>query len=140
MTVRRLIIGSGVAIGVMATALGAGSASAADFRLDPAKGFAGVYLDHADTAMLANTPVPDWLNRIATPDNSFFNLSDDSRLPLVQEPDGSFWSPATAADVWREAARQPNGRLSVFWLDPARYDGYSFEVRQEVPRPASRGR
>ncbi|MBF6333711.1 hypothetical protein [Nocardia transvalensis] len=131
MTAQRLIIGGGVAIGAMAALLGAGSASAAEFEVDPAEGYAGVYLSHDDTVLLANTPVPDWLDQIATPDNTYVVSAPYTRYQRIEGPDDEGWIVATPADLWREAATQPDGSVSVYWLDPARYEGYSFEVRQE---------
>ncbi|BEK90630.1 hypothetical protein NSK11_contig00120-0002 [Nocardia seriolae] len=130
MTMRRWTVGGTLALGVVGAALGASPASAAQVNANPAEGYASVDLSPAETVVLANTPVPDWIDQVSTPQHQFVDPAWYSSTPEFQDRNGGWHSYYTFAELWREAARHPGGSVTVWVTDPARFDGFTVQLRQ----------
>lgn len=122
MTGRRWILGGGAMLGMTAAALGAGSASAADWSVNQVEGYVYVGLDHNETAALANTGIPDWIDQTSTPQHQFVDTAWYSNTPIFQDPTGGWHTGYSFAELWREAAAHPDGSVELWLADPARYD------------------
>lgn len=130
MALRQWIIGGGVAVGVTAAVMSAGTASAAQTRIETVDGYVAVSLDPNETAFLANTPVPDWIDQVSTPEHQFVDPAAYSTSPNIVTGDGKWYSGYTFAQLWREAAAHPGGSVTVYLTDPARFDGFLVQMRQ----------
>lgn len=127
MGMRRVIVAGAVAFGSAATVMGAGSASAVQVWSDP--GYVGISFDHNETAFLANTPVPDWIDQWSTPRRQFVDPAAYSTRPAYEGSDGTWYSGYSFAELWREAAAQPQGSVGLWLTDPAKYE-YMVQLRQ----------
>ncbi|MBL1080307.1 hypothetical protein JK358_38520 [Nocardia sp. 2] len=131
MTARGWIKTGGVALVMAAAAvMSAGPASAADWTVNPGEGYVNVDLDHVETSVLANTAIPDWIDRTTTPEHQFVDPAWYSTSVPYQGPDGRWYSGSTFAQLWREAAAQPAGAVSLWLTDPAQYSGIIVQLRQ----------
>ncbi|WP_405495352.1 hypothetical protein [Nocardia sp. NBC_00511] len=130
MTARRWVVGGGVAIGAAAAVVSAGFAGAAEWHPNPGDGYVNVDLDHNETAFLANTGIPDWIDQTSTPPNQFVDPAWYSNNQPFQDSNGQWYSSYSFAELWREAGARPDGSVSLWLTDPARYDGKTVQMRQ----------
>lgn len=130
MAARRWVIPAGVMIGMTASVVSAGMAAAAQLSPNPGAGYVNVELDHNETAMLANSGIPDWIDQTSTPRNQFVEPAWYSNSQPYQDSSGGWHSGHTFAELWREAAAHPDGYVDLWVTDPLRYSGFTVQLRQ----------
>ncbi|WP_460723582.1 hypothetical protein [Nocardia heshunensis] len=113
-----------------AAVLGAGSASAAEWSVNPDDGYVYIALDHNETAFLSNTGIPDWIDQTSTPQHQFADPAWYSTSPLFQDSYGNWYSGYSFAQLWREAATHPDGSVDLWLTDPGQYNGTVVQMRQ----------
>ena len=118
-------IGTVLAGATLAAVVGGGTASAITPYTDPTTGALGVGLSHSDTVALANSPIPDLVDRIVPANKTGIGLGPGSSLP---QANGRLFAPLSA--IVGEAAAHPNGYVNVYLLDPNRYHGEVLGVFQ----------
>jgi hypothetical protein len=110
-------VGTVLAGAVIAATVAAGPASALRPVIDPANGvYAGVALDHGETAAVANTPIPALVEQ-AFP-GATYDVDPASQLP---QRGGLLYADLPA--VVGEAAGSPQGRIGFALVDPSRNHG-----------------
>ncbi|MGW4123174.1 hypothetical protein [Nocardia sp. NPDC004711] len=136
MRIRTAVASLGIAVAVAsfgATAT-AGSASAITPIIDPGKGiYLAVILNESETAALANSPIPGFLDSVLPADQQYFVLDPDSVLPW----DGTYVY-ADISEITTEAAIR-HGVVALGIYDPSRNDGAFFRVVQVLPSPVQHG-
>ncbi|MEU6562578.1 hypothetical protein [Nocardia nova] len=114
-----------IAIGA-GTAVTAGAASAVTPISVPDGGvIGGLGFNHGETAALANSPIPSVLGMGLLAPITVAHVDDQSS---IQHGGGNIY--ADMPTVWGEAAANPNGKMAVALVDPARWNGKFILVAQ----------
>lgn len=116
------LVAGGIGFGAV---MSAGSASAVVPVQAPGV-IVGVGLNHAETAAVANTPLPSMLGINLLAPLTVVSVPEGS--PTPRTPDGRI--DATMATIWQDMAAAPNGRITVALVDPGQWAGKAIVVKQ----------
>ncbi|UFS93410.1 hypothetical protein [Nocardia huaxiensis] len=119
---------AGCFVGAAFTSIfGAGSASAVQLYgpHEPGDGpYVGLTLTHDETVAVANSPIPAILDGVIPNSELRYALNPGSTVPVQDSR-----TDASVSDVVTEAARHPDGIVSLVFTDPAYYR-YQLWIRQ----------
>ncbi|WP_330250642.1 hypothetical protein OG874_31120 [Nocardia sp. NBC_00565] len=107
-----------------ATAVGAGSAAAADPIAQPDR--IGLHLNHAETAALGDGPVPALFSMVVPLNRIGAGLKGDTEI--YRDEDGGVH--ASLRQVIMEAAGHPDGTVILYVNAPGTRDGRALDIYQ----------
>lgn len=121
---RFAVISAAIFAALAATAVGAGSAAAADPIVQPDR--VGLHLNHAETAALGGGPVPALLSMVVPLNRIGAGLKGDTEI--YRDENGGVH--ASLRQVIMEAASHPDGTVTVYVNAPGARNGRTLDIYQ----------